>query len=37
MLWGFDQALLVGAGLYLMGLGCLTWAVRADAPPGEPG
>jgi len=37
MLWGFDQALLVGAGLYLIGLGCLTWAVRADVPSGEPG
>ena len=31
MVWGFDQALLVGAGIYLIGLGCVTWAVRADA------
>ncbi len=31
MVWGFDQALLVGAGIYLIGLGCVTWAVQADA------
>jgi MFS family permease len=33
MVWGFDQALLVGAGLYLAGLGFVTRALRAGAPP----
>jgi hypothetical protein len=31
MLWGFDQALLVAAGLYLAGLGFVTRAVRASS------
>jgi hypothetical protein len=30
MVWGFDQALLVAAGLYLVGLGFATRAVRAS-------
>jgi MFS family permease len=33
MLWGFDQALLVAAGLYLAGLGFVTRAVRASPTP----
>lgn len=33
MVWGFDQALLVGASLYLAGLGFVTRALRAGAPP----
>ena len=32
LLWGFDETLLVGAALYLAGLGCLAWAVRRTAP-----
>lgn len=32
MVWGFDQALLIGAGIYLIGLVCLKWAVRATRP-----
>jgi predicted membrane-bound spermidine synthase len=33
MVWGFDQALLVAAGLYLAGLGFVTRAVRASPTP----
>jgi predicted membrane-bound spermidine synthase len=33
MLWGFDQALLAAAGLYLVGLGFVTRAVRAGSSP----
>ena len=33
MVWGFDQALLVAAGLYLAGLGFVTRAVRASSTP----
>jgi MFS family permease len=31
MVWGFDQALLVAAGLYLLGLGFAARALRASA------
>jgi spermidine synthase len=34
MVWGFDQALLLGAFLYLVGLGCMTWALRREATGG---
>jgi hypothetical protein len=33
IVWGFDQALLAAAGLYLAGLGFLTRAVRASSTP----
>ncbi len=33
MVWGFDQALLVAGGLYLVGLGFVTRAVRAGPTP----
>jgi len=33
MVWGFDQALLVAAGLYLAGLAFVTRALRAGASP----
>jgi hypothetical protein len=34
MLWGFDQALVAAAGLYLAGLGFATRALRAGAVSG---
>ncbi len=34
MLWGFDQALLVGAALYLLGLASMTWALRSETAEG---